>query len=553
MNIRNCHNCKQEFVIEAKDFEFYEKLDVPPPGICADCRMIRKLLWRNERVMYKRECGSCKKIILSMYHPKYESSVYCNPCYHADDWSGKDYEKEYDGNRPFVEQFSELFKKVPKVALHMGTQVPSPGTEYQNFAGGNKNCYLVFNATQNEECAYSRGIINSKNTCDSYFGDQTELCYENVNVSKSSKVAWSDNVSDSLNAYFCRDCSGVQNCFGCVNLRHQSYCIWNEKLEKEEWEKRIKEILGKNSTIEKIKKDFANFEKRFPRRASVSLKSVGCIGNFLYESKNCVSCYEIFNCEECKYGLFIKFAKDSYDLVGRGLQADLLLETVAVGSNCSKVIGTWNAETSHNIEYSFDMRSCHDCIGCVGMKHASFCILNKQHEEEEYKKLKERIVKELKEIGLYGLFFPIELSPWAYNETLAMELYPKSKEEILNQGFRYEEDIPRTRGKETVLSHQIADGIKEVQDDILSEVLSCEECGCNYRLIQNELYLLRALYLPIPRKCVNCRYDARLKRRGPFKLISRTCARCGKQVETPYTEEMAPILYCEACYQSEIM
>jgi len=48
METKTCQNCKIEFVIEKEDFNFYEKIKVPPPTWCPECRMIRRMTWRNE-------------------------------------------------------------------------------------------------------------------------------------------------------------------------------------------------------------------------------------------------------------------------------------------------------------------------------------------------------------------------------------------------------------------------------------------------------------------------------------------------------------------------
>jgi DNA-directed RNA polymerase subunit RPC12/RpoP len=63
-----CQNCKNDFIIEPDDFLFYEKIKVPPPTFCPECRMVRRMIWRNCRSLFKRECGSCGKSIISMYH-----------------------------------------------------------------------------------------------------------------------------------------------------------------------------------------------------------------------------------------------------------------------------------------------------------------------------------------------------------------------------------------------------------------------------------------------------------------------------------------------------
>jgi len=43
----SCANCKAQFVIEPEDFGFYEKIKVPPPTWCPECRMIRRFSFIN--------------------------------------------------------------------------------------------------------------------------------------------------------------------------------------------------------------------------------------------------------------------------------------------------------------------------------------------------------------------------------------------------------------------------------------------------------------------------------------------------------------------------
>jgi len=48
-----CQNCQKEFTIEPEDFAFYEKIKVPAPTFCPECQLKRKLVWRNERTLFK--------------------------------------------------------------------------------------------------------------------------------------------------------------------------------------------------------------------------------------------------------------------------------------------------------------------------------------------------------------------------------------------------------------------------------------------------------------------------------------------------------------------
>lgn len=551
---RDCQNCKQQFTVTADDFSFYEKMGVPAPNLCPDCRFRRRAVFRNERTLYKRTCALCQRSIVTMYHPKSAYTVYCNDCWLSDKWDPYRYGLAYDEKRPFFDQLAELTKQVPKAATYSTPDSgPNVNSEYTNFAGGNKDCYLIFNAgPENENCAYSRGLRQCKDTFDTYYANNVEQVYEGLNIQKSSRIFYGQNTAGSLDSWFLLNCSGVQNCFGCVNLRHKSYHFLNQTLSKEEWENKVKNIVGSYRQLEKFKEEFKVFSLKFPRKENNNLKSVNVFGDYIFESKNCFSCFEASFCEDTKYGFSIKLSKDCYDLVGYGQHSELLLDVVGVGFS-SRVVGTWWAGHCHDVEYSLAVERSEYCFGCDGLKNAKYCILNKQYSEEEYKKLRAKIIEELKSKGEYGLFFPPSLAISAYNETIGQDNLPLTKEEVLAQGFRWEDDIPRTRGQETLKPEQIPDHIKDVPDSILNEILKCVSCGYNYRLIKPELDFYRRMLVPVPRYCWNCRFVDRIRHRGPFKLYSRQCTKCSKPIQTTYAPERPEIVYCESCYQKEVI
>jgi hypothetical protein len=505
---RQCQNCKNDFVIEPDDFVFYEKMKVPAPVLCPDCRFKRRATFRNERTLYKSTCKLCGKSVVTMYNPKGPYTVYCNECWWSDKWDSFSYAKEYDPSRPFFDQLKELSLQVPKSATYVtqGGGIDN-NCEYTNFAGRNKDCYLCFNASPaNENCAYSRGIGQCRDAFDIYYADEAERIYEGVNIHKCAGVAWGQNLFECLDSSFLLNCSGVQNCFGCVNLRHKSYYYFNEPLEKEGWKKRVSEIAGSYAKIEEAKKRFAEHILKFPRRENNNLKSVNCTGDLIFASKNCNACYEISDSEDVKYTFSTKLTKDCYDLLGHGREGELLLEGVGVGRG-ARVIGSWWVEDAHDIEYSFaTISSSEYCFGCDGIKKGKFVILNKKYSEEEYKKIRAKIIDELTAKNLYGLFMPPELALFAYNEAIGQDNMPLTKEEAIEQGFRWEDDIPAMHGKETLKPEQIPDHIKDVSDSILDEVLVCISCGRNYKLIKPELEMYKKLLIPVPRKCFNCRH-----------------------------------------------
>src|SRR3989338_2420901 len=96
---RICQNCKVDFVIEAEDFGFYEKIKVPQPTFCPDCRHQRRLAIRNERVFYYRNCNSCSHKVISYYHPDKKQVVCCPSCWWSDKLAPFVYGRDFDFNR----------------------------------------------------------------------------------------------------------------------------------------------------------------------------------------------------------------------------------------------------------------------------------------------------------------------------------------------------------------------------------------------------------------------------------------------------------------------
>ena len=144
-----CQNCRKSFSIEPDDFGFYEKIQVSLPTFCPECRLIRRLAWRNEKSLYNRECDSCKNKMISIYSSESKKNVYCNKCWCSDKWDAGKYAMDIDFSKPFLNQFFDLFHRVPAPNLYAfgTTMINSP---YCNMTNNMKNCYLVHDGTYDE-------------------------------------------------------------------------------------------------------------------------------------------------------------------------------------------------------------------------------------------------------------------------------------------------------------------------------------------------------------------------------------------------------------------
>src|SRR3989344_4249101 len=189
MKKENCKTCEKEFVIRDEDVVFYEQMKAPAPLHCPDCRMMRRLAFRNERTLYKRVCDLCKTDGVSLYPLGTPFPVYCHKCWWSDKWDPRSFAMEYNSSLPFLEQFKELQSKVPRIALLV---IDSVRCDYTNNAGENKDCYLIFAAENNEDCMYSRLIHHCKMVNDCVSTYESELCYECVDYKGCFKCLFSE-------------------------------------------------------------------------------------------------------------------------------------------------------------------------------------------------------------------------------------------------------------------------------------------------------------------------------------------------------------------------
>ncbi len=554
METKQCTKCSSVFNIDADEISFYGKMKVPNPNVCPDCRFKMRAMFRNETTLYSgQKCDLCDKNIITMYNPKSPYKIYCYNCFYSEKWNPKDYATDYDESKPFLSQMKDFLIKVPKIATYISKgDGENINSEYVNMASGCKNCYLVFNTSPAEELMYSRGIKNGRESSDLYFGVDMEKCYECVNVQQSAGVIYGQNIIGCVDSFFILNGSGLTNCFGCINLRNKSNCWFNEQLSREEYKNRLDSVIGSYGKMEEMRKKFYEFSLQFPRRENNNIKTVDSVGDYLFECKNIKHGFEISKSEDSRYIFASKEVKDCLGTTGYGTKSERLLEVVATGFS-SNIIGTYGAENSRDILYSFYVSNCQDCIGCDALKNGKYSIFNKEYEKEEYEKLKEIIIKELTEQSLYGLMMPQELAPFAYNETIAQDNMPMTREEAIAQGFRWEDDIQMTKGRETIQPNDIPDHINNVDDSITNEILKCIDCERNYKITNQELFFYKRMVLPVPRKCFYCRHHDRILKRGPIKFWGRNCAHCNKQITTNYAPERPEIVYCESCYQQEVI
>ncbi|MCA9364047.1 hypothetical protein KC727_02415 [Candidatus Kaiserbacteria bacterium] len=122
---------------------------------------------------------------MSRYSPDAPYTVYCPKCWWGDGWDGFEYGREYDFSRPFFEQFNELFKEAPLLALSLDI----PATEnspFCNHAGELKDCYLLFDSGYVENGMIGFGVNKSTDILDSGPILECNNLYDCMHTYKSS-------------------------------------------------------------------------------------------------------------------------------------------------------------------------------------------------------------------------------------------------------------------------------------------------------------------------------------------------------------------------------
>lgn len=592
---RRCQSCKTQFTIEPEDFLFYKKINVPPPTFCPECRMIRRMNFRNARVMYKRKVEQANLEVFSSFSPDTPLTIYEQSYWWSGDWDAMQRGKPYDFSRPFFVQLKELMQRVPWPS---GYNLRSVNSDYCNNVTDLKNCHLLFNSGFSESSAYGAEMLRCNEVFDSTKVIGCELSYELLDCEKCNRAFFSQDCVGCSEIYFSQNLTDCHNCFGCINLRHKQYRIFNEQYTKAEYKEFLNKInLGSYKVVEEMKEKSVSHYFHFPRRYVHGQNNNNVSGDYLDHSKNTHRSYLCREMEDCKYCQLILFlpSRESYDMTVAG--GELCYEVEEGGGYGVKF--SWlalpkNLKTRQinlfDMEYSMECFDSSYLFGCIGLKNKQYCILNTQYTKEEYAELVPKVIDHMNSMPYtdtmgrtykYGEFFPVDLSPFGYNETIAQEYSPLTKKEAVARGYAWR-DTDEQNYKATVEDNELPDSIDEVKDSIINEKIHCAHSGkCNdgctsvFRIIPIELQFYRRFNLPIPRLCSNCRYYQRIVKRNPLRLWRRKCTcggnksengvyqnttvhshaenPCPNRLETSYAPEKPEIVYCEQCYNKEVV
>ena len=305
METKTCQNCKKNFIIESEDFNFYEKIKVPTPTFCPDCRAQRRFIWRNERSLHKRPCSYCKKDFISIYNNGVPFPVYCHTCYYSDSWDPLSYGKQYNQSKTFFSQIKEegegivdshylvssrnvtnligsvnlrslsnyffgrklsqeeykreineidfgsrkvrdellkKFEEIKQNSIVRSTKQINCVNCVGDHLENAKDCYYVFDGFDLEKARYSSWVFGSKDISDCFGMGSSELIYEAISPEEVNNCKFLMAIDSSHDVEYGLFCQSSGFLFGCVGLRSKEYCILNKKYSKEEYSELVSKI-----------------------------------------------------------------------------------------------------------------------------------------------------------------------------------------------------------------------------------------------------------------------------------------------------------------------
>jgi len=288
--------------------------------------------------------------------------------------------------KQFLEEYQKLTPQYPTIPTH---SLKSEDSDFGDYLYSCKNCYLSFDNASCQDCLYVFDSFKAVNCADCDCVQLSERLYECVDAFKCYNSAYLNFCSRMYDSFFCWDCTDCHDIFGCTHLKHKQYCIFNRQFSKEDYQKKVAELLKRPA--EENLKELEKLIERYPVTQTNVTHSENCdYGNHVHNSKNLYLCFDTVYSEDSGYLYDSQYCKNSFDL-----------------TYCHKCELTYQANDSarlyncHHMDYCSDIYDSGFCFNCYGSDHLFGCVsltrkkyqfLNKPYPEEEWEKLVEEVM-----------------------------------------------------------------------------------------------------------------------------------------------------------------
>lgn len=511
----------------------------PDPTLAPRERHRRRLAFRNESTLYRARSSISGAPLVSSFSKDKPYKVCSREEFSRVD--NREVGRPFDFNRTLFEQFAELHAATVKPnVVHDGTMQNS---DFTHFCGWSKDCYLMFNTGNCEGCSYGYNVGMSSYVFDSRDCTKCSFCYEVTNARECYELWYSSFCKSCHSSAFLTDCIGCHHCLGCIDLRNQEYCVLNQPVGKTKFEAIWKEVFnGSYSALEDFRERYEAFLLNEPKRCLRNTNVEDCDGDVLVDCQNVHESYNVFGARNAFHCYDSLWLEESMDISMFGRAMSHCYELSGCGATVGQS-GISNCTFSSYIFYGgYDVHYSMSCnqnskylFACADLRGAQYCILNQQYSKEEYQRLLPQVIAHMQRTGEWGEFFPLSISPYGYNESLAFESMPLSKEEAEALGANWSEYVaPSPQVEKTIAGHQLPDVVEDYKALSESLVIRCATTGKPFKLTSAELAFYERYRLPLPRIHPTERQRLRRMKYNPYQLRDAVCCVSGETIKTSY-------------------
>ncbi len=525
----------------------------PEPQYSPKTRERIKLIFRNERNLYKRTCSATWDDIISIYPPEYKWDVFHFNYFFSDKWNRDKYiPSEINYNNP-LKTFKSLFDSIPKRSLNITWTMEN--SDYCNYWLNAKDCYMCQMPYESEKCMYTDTSFKSTQDIDWYINARSEKVYESIFLWDCYNVYYSRYTDYSKESWFLFNCKNCTHCFWCTNLDWKEYCFFNKQYSKKQYFDKIWKIIWNNQQIKKYMKKFEeiinydDLDTNFTNNENIHWWKNNWSSNNLI---NCSNCFWLESSINSK--LSWEWSKNLSSSYACGVQLSNCYEDIGL-TMWNKIAFTCLWSNINNSYYNWDIRNTNDTFMSAWLIEWNNMIFNKKYPKEKYDKKMIEIIKIMQKDWSWWNFFTTEMSPHPYNDTIANSYYPIKKIVYLDNNKNYikeeihdknwegtvyvlesekfiskayldlgweeklkikwrtkENNINTAKLKNCINSEDLPDNIADIWDDILNKILICKKSKRPYRITKQEFKFYKKHSIPVPRFHPEVRYKKRFKK-----------------------------------------
>ncbi|MFH1405432.1 MAG: hypothetical protein ABIH21_05075 [Patescibacteria group bacterium] len=549
---RVCPVTGEKWEMTDEEIGWYKKFNVPPIKVSPNT------LWKQ---MSYYDCGyqfwwnkhaQTGKPVLSFHHPASGIRVLPDVEWHNNDFSS--IHQDYKAGQTFFEQLRELELRVPFPAT---SNRVGPENSITLFSFGDRNSYFTF-ACESENTFFAAGAMGVQDSSLIFTGGKIVKSHHCLKSSRIFNCRFARQSYDCMDGAFLFDCRNCQWCFGASNKRNKKYIWMNEQLSQTEYEERLKEVdLGVRSVVEKWTKEFDDLlhkEGIWPE--NFNEKTEDSTGDYLNNAVRCHECYDSADAPVDNYHCAWNYgvSQNNAHMWGNVDSSDCYM--CVSSPNSHETLFNYRSTRMDHCEYCMVCIDCKNCFGCIGIQKKEFCILNTQYSEVEYWQKVDEIKCAMLEQGVYGGYFPVELSSTYVPECGAVVYNGATKKDLESIGGNLfdasaqdatgEDRIDRSKIKSC---NDIPDSIDDLTDEWVGVPIFDPNAGRTFSFLKPEIDHYRKMRIAPPNQHFIQRLHAVTQGGQQSAFEKRTCAHCNSELTVSvcikYPDRR---IYCKPCY-----